>query len=742
MRRLSLFGLMAAAYALGAAAVYTWFSASGGPVFFPVAGLTVGVLIRARRGNWPAILAGAAAGELIVDLAHGNGVAPSLVWATANTVEPLLGAALLLAVCRPRAPDLGRPRDVLAFLALPVVAAPAIGGSIAGLGTALVAGLDDPGQFAARWWLGDALGVLVVAPLLLCAPELRALLRSRARTAELVLLVAGALAPVLLTLALDDVRWAYLSAVLMPWLALRTGTPGVALAAALMAMAVAGAGAGEELWVALGTSRHEGLAYVQFVIAVTAATALLLAASVSERDEAVGRRAIAESDRRRAVSRLEQEERARRRAELVASVLVDLEGGVGLRERAERLLEALVPRVADFATVEQPDGDDPVLALRHRDPAMAPLLRELREGHRLCDGDAHSLGRVASGEPLLMRSVTPAVVEEHTRSDEATKLLLRLGLRSTAAVALGRRAPRHPEPLVLLLGLSDPARRPYERDDLEFLLDLAARVTPSLEGGRELDHEHAVAAELQRALLPDRLVTHPAVAGAARYRPADERMRVGGDWYTSAALSSGRLVYAVGDVVGHGLHAAAAMGKLRTGLDALAPMCESAAELLEELDRFARGVAGAEFSTAAVVLFDPATGELRHASAGHPPILLLDAAGDTNYLMGGRSWPLCAAAAQRAGDGVLTILPGDTLLLYSDGLIERPGEALDVGMRRLSDEAAQQHGLGLDDLCEVLLETQTGGRRLRDDVVLLALRRLDPASSKPARMAPAGSTGA
>ena len=736
MRRLSVFGRMAAAYVAGAMLVYVWFDAGGGPVFFPVAGLTVGVLVVVRRGDWPAVLAGAAAGELTVDLVHGNGIALSLVWATANTVEPLVGATLLLAACRPRAPDLGRPRDVLAFLALPVIAAPAVGGAIAGLGAGLVSGTTDLAEFAARWWLGDALGVLLVAPLVICARELRDFARSPGRAAELGLLVACTLAPVLLTFALGDVRWAYLSAILMPWLALRAGTPGVALAGAAIATAAATAGGEEAVWDALGISRSAGLAYVQFVLGVTAATALLLAASVRERDEAVGRRAVAELDRRRAVGRLRREERARRRAELVAGVLAELEVGIGVRERAERLVDALVPRVADFATVELPEAQEPVLALRHRDPGLEPLLRELRERHRLCGENAHSLARVAAGEPLLMRSVTRAVIEEHARTDETTALLLRLGLRSTMAVGLGHGSSRRADPLVLLLGLSDPARRPYERDDLDFVLDLAARVTPSLDTGLELDREHAVAAELQQALLPDRLVAHPALARAARYRPADERLSVGGDWYESMVLPSGRLLFAVGDIVGHGLHAAAAMGKIRTGLIALAPLCATAVGLLEELDRFARGVPGAEFSTAAVVLVDPVSGEVRHASAGHPPILLHDAEGGTHFLTGGRSWPLCAASAPRAGDGVLQLCRGDTLLLYSDGLIERPGEALDAGMHRLAEEAARRSGRELETLCEELLVSQTAGRRLRDDIVLLAVRRLDASSSQAAPMPP------
>jgi serine phosphatase RsbU (regulator of sigma subunit) len=246
-------------------------------------------------------------------------------------------------------------------------------------------------------------------------------------------------------------------------------------------------------------------------------------------------------------------------------------------------------------------------------------------------------------------------------------------------------------------------------------------------------YEHDVAVSLQRALLPERLVEHPLVAVAALYHPSDERLEVGGDWYETLALPGDRVGVAVGDVVGHGLEAAAAMGRLRTAVAALAPDCVSPVDLLEQLDHFAQSSEAMAYSTACYAALDPATGVLEHASAGHPPILLIDPRGATRFLRGGLSWPLCAMAGVREPHGTAVLEPGSTIVLYSDGLIERRGEPIDRGLERLLDAGRSASGLAVDELCGVLVSDLLDGHPILDDVVVVVVRlAASPAAARTA----------
>jgi len=240
-------------------------------------------------------------------------------------------------------------------------------------------------------------------------------------------------------------------------------------------------------------------------------------------------------------------------------------------------------------------------------------------------------------------------------------------------------------------------------------------------------YEHDVAVSLQRALLPRQLVGDRDVALAATYRPSDQRLEVGGDWYETLALPGDRIGVAVGDVVGHGLEAAAAMGQLRTAVAALGPDCASPVDLLDQLDEFAQRSPAMLFSTACFATLDPRSGVVRHASAGHPPLLRVDPPGRTRFLQDGRSWPLCAAEGIRGAHGTAVLAPGATLLFYSDGLVERRGEGIDDGLERLALVARRLRTLDVDALCTRIVAELLGDRPLEDDVVVVALR-LQPAS--------------
>ncbi len=233
--------------------------------------------------------------------------------------------------------------------------------------------------------------------------------------------------------------------------------------------------------------------------------------------------------------------------------------------------------------------------------------------------------------------------------------------------------------------------------------------------------EHRIAVRLQRALLPEMPIRHPLISVAARYEAGSEAMVVGGDWYDVFDLPGDRIGITVGDVVGHGLEASATMGRMRTAIAALARTTESPAEVLAFLDDFAAGPSGSEFATACYAILDPATGMLTHSSAGHPPLLVIDSSGATRWLMGGRSAPIYGAPVARSESQDL-IEPGSTILAYSDGLFERRGEDLQVGMARLEAALRRSHGEAPKDVCaQVLMAMQTSDYWL-DDVVVLAVR--------------------
>ena len=195
--------------------------------------------------------------------------------------------------------------------------------------------------------------------------------------------------------------------------------------------------------------------------------------------------------------------------------------------------------------------------------------------------------------------------------------------------------------------------------------------------------EREIAIGLQRALLPGTLIVPAGVSVAARYEAASTTLEVGGDWYDVFSLADGRVALTVGDVVGHGLAAAAAMGQLRTALAALARYTESPSELLGRLDTFVATTDTTDFATVCYGVLDPVTGVFEYASAGHPPILLVTANGETRWLDEAQSPPIWGDEEHERPQASVTLEPGTLLVLYSDGLIERRGELLSARLDQL-----------------------------------------------------------
>ena len=234
------------------------------------------------------------------------------------------------------------------------------------------------------------------------------------------------------------------------------------------------------------------------------------------------------------------------------------------------------------------------------------------------------------------------------------------------------------------------------------------------------EREHRVAETLQRSLLPERLPEIEGVSLAARYLPAGRGTEVGGDWYDAIELPGGKVALVVGDVVGHGLRAAAAMGQLRNACRAYALVDPSPVEVLSRINRLLASSGEGTMATMLFLVLDRQSDELTWSSAGHPPALLLEAQGP-RFLEGGRSVPVGAADPVSFREERSVLGEEATLLLYTDGLVERRDVGLDDRLAQLA-AAASASGGELDQVCDQILSGVLGNAEPADDVALLAVR--------------------
>ena len=257
---------------------------------------------------------------------------------------------------------------------------------------------------------------------------------------------------------------------------------------------------------------------------------------------------------------------------------------------------------------------------------------------------------------------------------------------------------------------------------------VAAVVAKALERIEARQRETRIAEEIQGRLLEiDVLSTESVIA--ARYRSADQQMLVGGDWYDVLTLDDGRVGLAVGDVVGHGLPAAIAMGQLRSALGAAAATGAEPDAVMAMTDAFARRFPQAVCTTAAYALVDPAVASLRWSCAGHPPPVVVDPGG-AHLLWEGRRTPLGVATNGEATVGEIDLAPGSLVFLYTDGLVERRGETLDVGLDRLLRAVDRHRMLPLGELCDRVLDDMAPDEGNRDDVAIVALRTVTASTER------------
>jgi PAS domain S-box-containing protein len=237
------------------------------------------------------------------------------------------------------------------------------------------------------------------------------------------------------------------------------------------------------------------------------------------------------------------------------------------------------------------------------------------------------------------------------------------------------------------------------------------------------DRERDVAARLQASLLGGALPDDDQVEVGVAYVPSDVDLQVGGDWYDAFWGGDGRLAIVVGDVVGRGIAAAAAMGQLRSAVRALASTGLAPAALLTGLDAYVDRHGVGEMSTVAFARLDAAAGSLQFACAGHMPPVLVAPGLPPRYLPGGRTAPLNAypAAVQRT-EATAPVPAGSTLVLYTDGLIERVDRPLAEGLDALLEAIETRRAAPPQRLADDLVEAMLVDRAARDDVCVLALR--------------------
>ena len=264
----------------------------------------------------------------------------------------------------------------------------------------------------------------------------------------------------------------------------------------------------------------------------------------------------------------------------------------------------------------------------------------------------------------------------------------------------------------------------FAADDLPFVTAVAARGAGALRNAGEYERERELAERLQRAMLPT-LGAPGGLELCARYRPASRGVNVGGDWFDGFTRSDGTMVLTVGDVTGHGLDAAVIMGKLQHALRAYASEGHGPADTLRLAHQLLRGWHSTLLASAVVADLDLAAGRLRWASAGHLPVLVADDDGQVRYLERANAPLLGVPFPVRITEHEVRIEPGMTLLLYTDGLVERRTEDIDTGLSQLAEVFAAALPLSTAEAGDHVLTEMLRSTEQDDDVCLLLCRWSD-----------------
>jgi PAS domain S-box-containing protein len=238
--------------------------------------------------------------------------------------------------------------------------------------------------------------------------------------------------------------------------------------------------------------------------------------------------------------------------------------------------------------------------------------------------------------------------------------------------------------------------------------------------------EHSLAETLQLSMLGTDRIDDPRVEACARYHPATDEMSVGGDWYDILPTPDGRVALIVGDAVGHGLDSATAMGQLRSALAALVNVGADPSVTLEALDQFAAGLPRAQSATCLVAHIDPEAEELEYSCAGHLPPIIARPGCRPEVLAFTQDPPLAVRRSRPRRTTTVPFPVGSVVVLYTDGLVERRGELIDVGLGGLVTLIDRLGDVSMDDLCETVMGQPIEAALWQDDVAMISARLVDP----------------
>ncbi|HYZ54947.1 MAG TPA: SpoIIE family protein phosphatase, partial [Streptosporangiaceae bacterium] len=395
-----------------------------------------------------------------------------------------------------------------------------------------------------------------------------------------------------------------------------------------------------------------------------------------------------------------------------------------IHRTAAELADLAVPGLADRITIDLLDQVLQGENLPHTGPGTLQFrrvaVRDAATGAKVVfeEGDlitAPVTGSAASavwrGKPILARNPAEMTRQVPYTPSHAEAVLAR-GVHTLMAVPLIARG--------ITMGIAIFARaehpEPYDEADVRLVSDLASRAAIHIDNARLYTREHSTAVTLQRSLLPQAI---PQVAGlqiAYRYQPASRAAEVGGDWFDVIPLQDGQVALAVGDVTGHSIHAAALMGQLRTTTAALARLGHPPEEIMGQLSDVAAGHSEETGATCLYAQYDPRSRRCRFTSAGHLPPALGHPDGTVDFIdLPGGVMLGVGQARYPAADTELP--PGSVLALYTDGLIEHPGQDITTGMSRLARALAASPARSLEHLCDSVLASL--GTGARDDIALL-----------------------
>ena len=383
-----------------------------------------------------------------------------------------------------------------------------------------------------------------------------------------------------------------------------------------------------------------------------------------------------------AMVRIQAEEEARRQSArllFLADASSELASSLDYQATLKKVAQLAVPSFADWCAIDLVDGGRRIrLAVEHVDPDKVRLAREIAERYPSDPDAPNGAWQVMrTGVSQLIPEVTDEMLVAGAIDDEHLRIARELGLRSALTVPLVARE----RVLGVLTWVSAESDVHYTEHDLAFAENLAKRAAIAIDNAELHSETLEAAVRLQHAVLPDRM---PHVDGwelASYYSPAG-RTEVGGDFFDAIPIDDGRLALFVGDVMGRGVHAAAAMAQMRAAVRAYAAVDPTPAMVMTNLDRMFAQFPSDQLVTLVYLVADPAKEELVVTNAGHPPPVMLRADGSTEQLPFADGVPLGTLPGARHQTS-MPFRTGDALLAFTDGLIERRHEDIDVGQDRL-----------------------------------------------------------